>query len=600
MKAFDSVKNLISRDTILSYYDRTKPVILQVDASHKGIGVALVQENRPIAFASKAMTSAESRYANIERELLAVVFGCTKFHTYLYGREFVTESDHRPLEQIQKKNLTKAPPRLQRMLLQLQPYDMTIKYKPGKEMVLADALSRLNPMVQEPIPGLDIRIHEMIQVSVVKLTEIQQETAKDTTLQLLQQQVIQGWPYSIKGVQAAVKPYWSMRDDLGIQDGVLLMGSRMVIPESLRKDILEQIHAGHLGMEKSKLRAKGSVFWPGIYKDIEAMISACGPCQQHQRTQTKEPMMPMEIPLRPWHTIGADLFMHTQCWHLLVSDYYSKFPFVRKLPDLTAKTVVNACKGIFAEHGIPFKLVCDNGKQFDSHEFRTFAKQYGFEMVTSSPYYPRGHGLIERHVQTVKRVMTKCHEDDYDIHLALLALRSTPLDHQTPSPAELLANRKFNCLLPCKIPSPNNSEQIRASFEQRQTTSAQYYNAHSKEVPELLPGQGVHIQDPLTKAWEKGRILHNATTPRSYVVDRGSDQRPLRRNSHHLRPSCTPPKDVMVNRSTADQQVQKVVEPQTPVRPSVTSTGDTKNSPTRVSRVGRVINRPRRLDDYME
>ena len=108
--------------------DPTKEVTLQVDASSTGLGAALLQDKRPIAFASKALTDTKSRYANIERELLAVVYGCKHFHTYLYGRSFIAESDHKPQEAIQLKNLMSAPSRLQRMLLRLQPLDVTIKY----------------------------------------------------------------------------------------------------------------------------------------------------------------------------------------------------------------------------------------------------------------------------------------------------------------------------------------------------------------------------------------------------------------------------------------------------------------------------------------
>ena len=102
LKAFEKVKALICTTTTLAYYDRNEPVVLHVDASIKGLGAALFQNDKPIAFASKALTPAETRYANIERELLAVVYGCEKFHSYLYGRSFVVKTDHRPLEQIHK------------------------------------------------------------------------------------------------------------------------------------------------------------------------------------------------------------------------------------------------------------------------------------------------------------------------------------------------------------------------------------------------------------------------------------------------------------------------------------------------------------------
>ena len=160
-QAFEAIKSAISAETTLAYYDPAKEVTLQVDASTAGLGATLLQDKKPIAFASKALTDTESRYANIERELLAVVYGCERFHTYLYGRTFIAESDHKPLEAIQLKNLISAPPRLQRMLLRLQPYDITIKYRPGKQMQIADALSRLSPEDVAPIADLNVQIHDI-------------------------------------------------------------------------------------------------------------------------------------------------------------------------------------------------------------------------------------------------------------------------------------------------------------------------------------------------------------------------------------------------------------------------------------------------------
>ena len=142
--SFQKIKDLIAKNATkpLRYYDQRKPVTVQVDASQRGLGVCLLQDGQPIAYASKSLTDTETRYANIERELLAIVFACQRFNTYVLGRPFTVESDHKPLEMIHQKSLASAPPRLQRMLLQLQRYDVTIRYRPGKEMLLADALSR--------------------------------------------------------------------------------------------------------------------------------------------------------------------------------------------------------------------------------------------------------------------------------------------------------------------------------------------------------------------------------------------------------------------------------------------------------------------------
>ena len=147
-------------------------------------------------------------------------------------------------------------------------------------------------------------------------------------------------------------------------------------------------------------------------------------------------MIPSEIPSRPWQTLSADLFYVQRSWFLI--PFYSKFPFVKKLHNLTTGAVVNEMKMLFAENGIPESLQCDNGTQFTSGEFQQVASQYGFTIVTSSPQYPHGHGFVERQVQTVKRTILKCRETKEDIDLALLALRKTPLSSNIPSPAELL------------------------------------------------------------------------------------------------------------------------------------------------------------------
>ena len=108
--AFDAIKRLISDESTLAYYDPEKEITLQVDASTKGLGATLLQEGKPIAFTSKALSDNETRYANIERELLVVVYGCQWFHTYLFGRSFVAECDHKPLESIELKNLIAVRP----------------------------------------------------------------------------------------------------------------------------------------------------------------------------------------------------------------------------------------------------------------------------------------------------------------------------------------------------------------------------------------------------------------------------------------------------------------------------------------------------------
>ena len=152
---------MIKTPTSLQYLDSTQPVTIQVDVSQRGIGAVLLQAKGPVEFASKLLSEAQSRYSNTKRKMLAVLFGLVKFHYYAYGRPIVLESDHKPLEAIFKKHLSSAPPHLVRMLLRIQKYDVRIKYLPGKDIPVADTLSRISSCPGEDVQGLDISVHEV-------------------------------------------------------------------------------------------------------------------------------------------------------------------------------------------------------------------------------------------------------------------------------------------------------------------------------------------------------------------------------------------------------------------------------------------------------
>ena len=174
-------------------------------------------------------------------------------------------------------------------------------------------------------------IHQNLNASPTRVGQLQEETAKDPTLSALREVIMGGWPEKRSDCPAPLHAYWNYRDELTVADGLILKGTRIIIPKSLQPDVPQQLHYAHQGAEKCQLRAKGSVFWANINKDIDEMVKSCPPCQRHQKLKAKEPLLPHDVPQKAWHTLCSDLFFWNNTYYLLVMDYYSKFPVVKKL-----------------------------------------------------------------------------------------------------------------------------------------------------------------------------------------------------------------------------------------------------------------------------
>ena len=261
----------------LCYFDVWKPVTIQVDASEKGLGAALLQEGCPVAFASKALTPTEQQYVNIECELLACAFRAECFHTYVFGQPFTIERDHKPLEQINLKKLADTPTCLQRMLLRLQNYNLKIKYKPRKEMLLADTLFCYAPQ-NGPEVALDISIHH-VHITPEKKLEFQKRIQDDSLLQSLAKTILRGWPEDVNDIPKVLRPYHNHQNELTVEDGLILKGEALIIPPPEREKILHRIHEGHQGITKCQYRARHCVYWPGINQDIKRIVESCATCQ---------------------------------------------------------------------------------------------------------------------------------------------------------------------------------------------------------------------------------------------------------------------------------------------------------------------------------
>ena len=242
-EALEALKKAASSTSVLRYYNLKEKVTLQCDASQSGLGAVLMQNGQPVGYASRALTLTESRYAQIEKELLAIVFACDHFEAYVYGQEEVhIETDHKPLESIMKKPLNNAPTRLQRMLLKLQRYNLEVTYKKGTTIVLADTLSRAHLScvnVCEFSSNLESVDHTaLLAVSENRLQQIRHASANDSVLTALQQTIQHGWPNDKKKVPTNIRAYYDYRDELIVQDQLVFKGEKLVIPAAMRREMM--------------------------------------------------------------------------------------------------------------------------------------------------------------------------------------------------------------------------------------------------------------------------------------------------------------------------------------------------------------------------
>ncbi|KAL7858896.1 hypothetical protein SRHO_G00140430 [Serrasalmus rhombeus] len=418
------------------------------------------------------------------------------------------------------------------MMIRLQRYSLTVTYTPGKRMYTADTLSRaVDP--KEPVSS---------------------NTNDD------------------------VNAYLDM------------IGSKIVIPKSLRHDMLKKIHAGHLGIEKCRKRAREVMYWPRINHDIANEVSDCSTCQRYQSSNPAEPLKPHTVPNRPYQKVGADLFECAGKVYIVVTDYYSLYPEVSRLNTITAEAVITAMKAIFARHGVPSEVFSDNGPQFSSECFTRFAEEWNFVHTTSSLHYPQSNGLLEKSVQTVKRLLYKAKDSGTDYYQSLLVYRTMPLECGM-SPARLLMGRRLRSNLPIqeKLLKTKEGEKVKRYKEQQKAKQKFYYDRGTQNLPELHTGDKVRLKDK-ANTWSQKATVLKEIQPRSYNIQT-EDGTVLRRNRRDI-----------LGPAKADQQSDEAAEQhQHPENPSFEATvldpsPDPDPSPGRsLKRSSRTIRPPERL-----
>ena len=550
--AFDTVKSMITEAPVLAFYKPEGKLVLENDACEYGIGSVLLQGGQPVAYASRTLTETERRYAQIEKEMLAAVYGLEKFHHYTYAREVEVISDHKPLEAIAKKPLSKAPRRLQHLLLRARNYDYDITYKPGSQIPTADTLSRAP--VGKP-EGEEEVVHS-VTIYPIKdglMQEIRLATMDDPTLNALGEVIHRGWPNDKKDVPEVLLPFHSYRDELTVTDGVIMRSDRVVIPERMKKEMKKRVHTGHMGINSCLRLAKDVMFWPKMSTEIRQYVETCGTCATYSDQQPRETVVISDIPDKPWVKIATDLFSWGGDSYMILYDYFSNFIEVDQLKDsTTAGEIVKKLQCHFTRNGSPWVLVSDNGPQYTSAEFKQFCKEWNVNHETISPGNSQANGAAEAAVKTVKRIFRKCKASGDNPYKGLLNYYNTPTEGLTTCPAQRLLGRKTRTMLPTTDSrTPMQMQTFDAEGEQWSKELKRHKgNPGGTDLRPISCGDVVRMQprDGL-REWKEGTVVRPLTTrayevavgDRTYVRNR-RQLRATKKSSHSLPATATTPK----------------------------------------------------------
>ena len=545
-EALNKLKEEICSHRVLAHYNVQAKTKISADASSYGVGAVLLQSKdditwQPVAFTSRALSETESRYAQIEKEALALVYACEKFSDYVLGKDILLETDHKPLVPLLgSKSLDTLPPRVLRFRIRLTRFQYNISHVPGKTLYIADILSRAplsTSSINDKQKDTEMFVHAVINsipASSNYLDNFRKAQLQDKVCSQLTEFCKSGWP-NHKQLKGDIKKYWQFQSNFSVCDNLLLFGTRIVVPPSKQLETLQKIHQGHQGFQKCRLRTSTSVWWLGITRHLEKFIKECPTCQQTLPPQ-REPLLPTPLPDYPWEKLATDLFHHNGTNYVLLVDYFSRYVEVQKLSNTTSAGVIAFLKAMFSRHGIPMTLMSDNGPQFSSKEFQDFSSTYHFNHITSSSHFPQSNGLAERTVRTVKKLL----QGSKDPFLALLSYRTTSLPWCNLSPAELLMGRQLKSNVPQTkdhyIPNWSHIDNLKELHQKYKDSQSKHYNRRHRvrSLPSLPEDTAVWVQGETSQ--EPGNIVRSASTPRSYVVSvpRGE----VRRNRIHLRERC--------------------------------------------------------------
>jgi hypothetical protein len=513
--AFDKLKSALQQGPVLALPDPDLPFVVHTDASGFATGAVLMQDRgkglQPIAFLSKKMLPAETRYPVHEQELLAIIHALSSWRHYLSGRKFKVMTDHKSLQHFKTQPMLSG--RQSRWKDIIANFDFDIEYIEGKTNAVADGLSRrsdhqhssellisavFTAAATVPISSAPLRLNALTTL----LCDIKDAYRSDPAY------------------MAALNKRRTRSDPLQVRGGFILYhGSRVGIPADprLQTRILQECHdaptGGHLGVEKTMEQVKRRFYWPGMDDTVRRYVTSCDACQRNKPSQQAPmgPMMPLPIPTRPWQQVSMDLITQLPRSR---SGHDAIVVFVDKLTKMVhysaTTTTVSApqlatlfMRDVVRLHGVPESILSDRDPRFTAHFWRAFWAQLGTTLTMSTAYHPQTDGQTERANRTLEEVLrsrVNFQQTDWDEHLAAAELAINNARHASTGFTPFYLNYGQEVQLPldqaiAELRPPNNPEaasrirrlqsdlaRARSHIEQAQQRQAHYADQHRRAV----------------------------------------------------------------------------------------------------------------------
>ncbi|XP_050544270.1 uncharacterized protein K02A2.6-like [Daktulosphaira vitifoliae] len=417
-KVFIKIKNLLLSNRVLANFDFDLPIKLTVDASEKAVGAILSHvycdnTERPIAFASHLLTKAEQKYPQLEREGLAIIFGVKKFNDYLFGKHFTLVTDNKPIAHILNpgKGIPKiAANRLQRWAYILMAYKFDIKWVPTNSNP-ADYLSRL--VIQNKQVDIEANVNYLNFIKeesnwIIDWKKVKKATKQDPILSKISEFILSNsWPNEANK-NLELLPYFRRKDELTIEQNIIMWGYRVIIPLKLRNFLLRQLHESHQGITKMKSLARAYFWWPLLDKEVENLSANCELCITNRANPPKCVLKTFEWPSKAWTRLHIDFLgpINGQTF-LVIVDSTSKWIECFKVNSLNTTIVIKKLNEIIARFGIPKAITSDGAKCFTNEYFQSYLRKYNINHLVGAPYHPQSNGAAESAVKIIKNFIKK-------------------------------------------------------------------------------------------------------------------------------------------------------------------------------------------------